>query len=244
MRVNLLKRQLSVANVISCVALFVALSGIAYAATTVGKKSIKTQHLANGSVTTQKLRNGSVTTPKLRNGAVISTKIATGAVGTPQIADGSVRSSKLGGSVVTGSKLKDGAVTGTKLANAAVTASKIAGDAVTTGKLQEGAVTAAKLAPSLSGQLLKNVSYATKSSDNDSVSPKTVTAECPAGKVAVAGGAKLALGSAIGVALGESAPTPPDSQGKRIGWTASAHEVVGAETESWSLEAFAVCAEP
>lgn len=241
---NLLKRHLSVANVLSCMALFVALSGAAYAATTIGKKSVKAQHLGNGSVTAQKIRKGAVTMPKIRNGAVISTKIATGAVGTLQIADGSVRSSKLGGSVVTSGKLKDGAVTGEKLASNAVTASKIGGDAVTTGKLQEGSVTAAKLAPSLSGQLLKNVSYATKLSSNDSESPKTATAECPSGKVAVGGGAKLTLGSAIGVALGESAPTAPDSQGKRIGWTATAHEVVGAETESWSLEAFAVCAEP
>jgi hypothetical protein len=145
--------------------------------------------------------------------------------------------------VVTRGKLKDGGVSTEKLANGAVTNSKLGADSVTAGKIQDGAVTAAKLSSTLNAQLVKNVSYVTKASSTDSASPKTVTAECPAGKVAIAGGAKLALGSAIGVALGESAPTPPDSQGKRVGWTATANEVVGTETEPWSVEAYAICAE-
>jgi hypothetical protein len=240
--VNLLKRHLTVANLLSCLALFVALSGIAYAATTVGKKSIKAQHLANGSVTAQKIRREAVTTPKLRNAAVISTKIATGAVGTLQIADGSVRSSKLGGGVVTSGKLKDGAVTGEKLANNAVTASKIAADAVTTGKIQEGAVTAAKLAPSLNSQLLKNVTYATAASlSNNSEATKTVTATCTAGKQVVGGGAKVVGGDVL-VAVTESAPSTPTAEGKRTGWTAAATEATGSGT-NWSVEAFAICAE-
>jgi trimeric autotransporter adhesin len=229
-----LSKHLNVANVISCIALFVALSGAAYAAkATLGNKAVKTRNLANGSVSTLKLRNGAVTALKLRNGAVTGAKIAPGAVGSGQIANGAVRSAALGGGVVTEGKIKNGAVTN----------SKLGANAVTAGKIQDGAVTAAKLSSGFNAQLVKNVSYVTKTSANDSVSPKTATAECPAGKVAIAGGGKLALGTAIGVALGESAPTAPDSQGKRTGWTATAHEVVGAETESWSLEAFAVCAE-
>ena len=47
-----LKRHLSVANVISCMALFVALSSVTYAATSLGNKSVKAQHIANGAVTT------------------------------------------------------------------------------------------------------------------------------------------------------------------------------------------------
>jgi trimeric autotransporter adhesin len=229
-----LKRHLTVANMLSLTALFLALSGAAYAATAMlPKKSVKTTHLANGSVTTLKLRGGAVTTLKLRNGAVTGAKIAPGAVGSSQIANGAVRSGQLGGGVVTEPKLKNGAVT----------ESKLGASSVATGKLQDGAVTAAKLSSSFLAQLVKNVSYVTKASDTDSNTPKTATAECPAGKVAIAGGAKLALGAAIGVALGESAPAPPDAQGKRTGWTATAHEVVGAETESWSVEAYAICAE-
>ena len=226
-----LRKHLSFANVLSCIAIFLALGGAAFAAKTATK--VKTKNLANGAVTTPKLRNGAVTTAKLRNGAVTTAKVAAGAIGTGQLAKGSVRSEQLGGGVVTEAKIKDGAITENKLG----------GEAVTTGKLKNEAVTAAKLSSSFLAQLVKNVIYESVTSATDSSSPKTVTATCPSGKVAIAGGAKLTLGEAIGVALGESAPTAPDSQGKRAGWTATAHEVVGAETESWSVTAYAVCAE-
>jgi hypothetical protein len=237
-----LKRQLTPANVLSCVALFVALSGAAYAATAaLPKKSVKTRHLAKGLVTTQKLRNGAVTAAKLRNGAVTGTKIAPGAVGSSQLADGSVRSADLGGGVVTTPKLKNGAVTGEKIANGAVTNSKLGTDSVTAGKIQEGAVTASKLAPGFNAQLVKNVSYVTKTSPlvfpSDSAE---VTAECPVGKQAIAGGAGISLDTNK-VALVESGPVV-DGAGKRTGWSAAAAEF-DEEAADWSLEVTAICAE-
>jgi hypothetical protein len=239
--VSHLKRHLSVANVLSCIALFVALSGATYAATTASRNSVKAKSIARGAVTTPKLRNGAVTTAKIRNWAVNGTKIGPGAVGSSQLLDGGIRSVDLGGQVVTTAKLKNGAVSEEKIANSAVTSLKLAADAVGTGKIQEGAVTAAKLAPSFFAQLVRNVSYETKLSSNDSSSPKTVTAECPAGRIAIGGGAKL-VGPAVGMAMTESSPTLPNSQAKRTGWIASAHEVV-ADTEPWSIEAYAVCVE-
>ena len=228
-----LKRHLTVANVLSCVALFLALSGAAYAATAMlPKKSVKTTHLANGSVTTLKLRGGAVTTLKLRNGAVTAAKIAPGAVGSSQIATGAVRSGQLGGGVVTDAKLKNGAVI----------ESKLGANSVATGKLQDGAVTAAKLSASLSGQLVKNASYVTAtSSSNTSEAKKTVTATCPTAKQVVGGGAKV-IGGDVLVAVTESAPTAPGSDGKRTGWTASAAEAA-ASTVAWSVEVYAICAE-
>jgi len=231
-----------VANVLSCTALFVALSGVAYAATTLDKKSVKTKHLAKGAVTTQKLRNAAVTAAKIRNGAVTAAKIAPGAVGSTQLADGGVRSVDLGGSVVTAAKLKGGAVTGEKLANNAVTASKIAADAVTTGKLQEGAVTGPKLAASFLAQLVKNVSYVTAASaSNTTDGTKTATATCPSGKQVVGGGAKV-IGGDVLIAVTESAPAPVNSESKRTGWTAAASETA-LNTVNWSVEAYAICAE-
>lgn len=235
---NHLKRHLSVANVLSCVALFVALSGAAYAATAIGNKAVKTRNLANGSVTTLKLRGGAVTTLKLRNGAVTGAKIATGAVGSTQIADGGVRSIDLGGGVVTTAKLKSGAVTGEKLANGAVTSSKLGADAVTAGKIQDGAVTGAKLATSLSGQLVKNVSYVpATSANNTSEATKTVTANCPTGKRVVGGGVKVFGGDKL-IAVLESAP----AQLNAAGWTVVAREAE-PNTVNWSVEATAICAE-
>jgi hypothetical protein len=223
------KPQTAVANVLSCIALFLALSGAAYAAKmTLGKKSVKTQNLANAAVTTAKLRNGAVTTGKIRNGAITTPKIADGAVGATQIATGAVRAGQLGGQVVTEPKIKNGAVTENKLG----------AESVTTGKIKKEAVTAATLSSGLYGQLVKNVSYVSKTTPSDEVTPKTTTAECPAGKEVLGGGARTILGTSTEASVSESLPFV-DGAGKRTGWTAKASGSVG----TFALEAVAICAE-
>jgi hypothetical protein len=238
-----LSKHLSFANAISCIALFIALSGAAYAAkTTLGSKAVKTRNLANGSVTALKLGNGSVTTLKLRNGAVTGPKIGPGAVGSRALAGGSVRSAQLGGGVVTEGKLKNGAVTEAKIFNSAVTNSKLGPNAVATGKIQDGAVTSAKLASTLLTQLVKNVSYVPGTSpSNTSEATKTATATCPAGKQVVGGGAKV-IGGSVLIAVTESAPAPATAEGKRTAWVAVAKES-GVSASDWSVEAHAICAE-
>lgn len=244
---NHLKRHLSVANVLSCMALFVALSGATYAATTASRNSVKATSIARGAVTAPKLRNGAVRTAKLRNWAVNGSKIGPGAVGSSQLLDGGIRSVDLGGQVVTTAKLKNGAVTGEKIANSAVTSFKLAADAVGTGKIQDGAVTAIKLAPSFNAQLPKNVSYVAEASQsNTTETTKTVVATCPAGKQVIGGGARV-VGGTILVAITESAPatpTPtPGSTGKSTAWQAVAREESGGGATAWSVEAYAVCVE-
>jgi hypothetical protein len=234
-----LKRHLSFANLLSCLALFIALSGVAYAAT-LGKNAVKARNIARGAVTTPKLKNGAVTASKLRNGAVIGSKIANGAVGASKLANASVRSSALGGGVVTTAKLKSLAVTEEKLGNNSVGTAKLNADAVATGKIQDGAVTGVKLASSFYAQLAKNVSYADAESFSNNDDAKTVTADCPSGKEVTGGGARIE-GAGDKVVISESAPKV-NGDDSRTGWTASAREVE-AETESWSIIAFAICAE-
>jgi hypothetical protein len=237
-----LRKHLTVANVLSCIALFVALSGAAYAATTAAKNSVKAKSIAKGAVTTPKLRNGAVTNPKLRNGAVTGAKIANATIGSSQLANGAVRAAQLGGGVVTTSKLGKGAVTSEKIANGAVGGNQLSANAVTTGKIQDGAVTSAKLASSLSSSLVKGIAYVTASSlSNTSEATKTVTASCPNGKQVVGGGAKAVGGDKL-IAITASAPTAPGADGKRTGWTAVATQAEVSGT-NWAVEAFAVCAE-
>jgi len=237
-----LSKHLTFANAISCIALFVALSGAAYAAkTTLGQKAVKTQNIANGAVTTLKLKGGSVTNLKLKNGAVTGAKIAQGAVGTSQIANGAVRSEQLGGGVVTAGKLKNGTVTGEKLAGNAVGSNQLAANAVANGKIQDGAVTSSKLASSFLGQLVKNVSYVSKASETNATSPKSVTAECPTGRQVVGGGAKSILGDAVKTPLLVASLPFVNGEGKRTGWTATAEGVEVGKT--FAVEAVAICAE-
>jgi hypothetical protein len=231
--VKQLSKHLNFANVVSCIALFVALSGAAYAAkTTLGNKSVKTRNLANGSVNTLKLRNGAVTPLKIRNGAVTGAKIAPGAVGSTQLADGGVRSVDLGGGVITEAKLKNGAVTEDKLG----------ANSVSTGKLQNGAVTSGKLATSFLGQLVKNASYVVATSvSNEEDKPKAVTATCPSGKQVMGGGARVVGAEVTTVALTGSTPFV-GADGKRTGWTATA-DAIAADPKPWSVEATVICAE-
>jgi hypothetical protein len=212
-----LKRHLSFANVVSCLALFMALSGVAYAAKTI----VKTQNLVNGAVTTAKIRNGAVTTGKLRNGGVTGQKIAPGTIGSSQLANGSVRAGQLGGQVVTEAKIKNGAVTESKLGT--------------------GAVSSGKVAPTFLAQLLKNVTYVTETSENDSETEKFVTAKCPSGKEAIGGGARINAPEAVAVAVNASYPLV-DSNNGRVGWIAGGRETP-EEGKNWQVVAYAVCAE-
>lgn len=205
-----LSKHLSFANVMSCLALFLALGGAAYAAKTASK--VKTKDLGNGAVTTPKLHNGAVTAPKLRNRSVISSKIAAGNVGTEALAKGAVRSEQLGGGVVT------------------------------EGKIKNGAVTSGKLAPNFLGQLVRNVAYANAESAVDSEGAKTVTALCPPGKEAIAGGARV-NGELEEVAVTGSNPFVA-ADGTRTGWSAFGRELPDEPgSKKWSITAFAVCAE-
>jgi hypothetical protein len=238
--VDRLKKHLTPSTVISCIALFVALSGAAYAAG-LAKNSVKTKNIANGAVTTAKIKNASVNAAKLVNGAVIGSKIANGAVGNAKLTEAAIRSNNLGGGVVTTAKIKDLAITEGKLGSNSVSKDKIGANAVETGKLAKEAVTAEKLAAGFYAQLVKNLSYETKDSlSNGNEDTKSVTATCPAGKEVTGGGARI-NGVKGNISVSESGPEL-NAEGKRTGWYVSAREFA-PETEPWSITAFAVCAE-
>jgi hypothetical protein len=238
-----LKKHLTPSTVISCIALFVALSGAAYAAT-LGKNAVKTKNIANGAVTAKKIKNSSVAAAKIANGAVIGSKIANGAVGASKLADASVRSSALGGGVVTTGKIKDLSVTEGKLGSSAVTAAKLSANAVETGKLAKEAVTGEKISAGLLGQLVKNVTYPTAvtSVTDDTTEEKSATAECPTGKEAIGGGARITGAEVKTVALTQSSPSANLVTGKTTGWFAQAREIT-PETKPWAIEVHVICAE-
>ena len=78
---NRIRRRLSYANVVASAALFLALGGVGYAATTAAKNSVTSRSIKNGQVKTADLANGAVTSSKIRNGNVTSVKIANGTIG-------------------------------------------------------------------------------------------------------------------------------------------------------------------
>ncbi len=96
-----LTTKISPASCLAMVALFVALSGGAYAAA--------------GKIGTKDIKNSAVTKAKLKKNAVVSAKIADGAVTATKIADGAVEAGKIAPAAVGTDKLVDNSVTGAKV---------------------------------------------------------------------------------------------------------------------------------
>jgi hypothetical protein len=218
--VSKLKRHLSVANVLSCIALFVALGGSAFAAVKLNAGQVKAVNIAKQAVTNAKIKREAVTSGKIKNGTI--------------------NALDLGAGQVTSEKLATGAVTPKKLANKAVSPRAIANEAVTADKLANGSVASAKLLPSFYAQLVKNVTYVNSESASNTETAKSAEALCPTGKQAIGGGARV-NGSLQDVALTGS--NPASSGTTRTGWQAFARDVDNAPNGNWAVEAFAVCAE-
>jgi hypothetical protein len=111
-----LSSRLSYANVVSTIALFLALGGAtALAVNQLPKKSVGAKQLRPGAVTADKIRKNAVTSPKLEALSVKSGKLANGAV----------KEAKLANASVTGQKLASGAVSTEKIAPNAVMGNQV-----------------------------------------------------------------------------------------------------------------------
>lgn len=217
---NTLKRHLTVANVLSITAVFIALSATAVAATKLSAGQVKSVNIARQAVTNAKIKTQAVTSGKIKNGGVNALDIGAGQV--------------------TNEKIATGAVTGKKLAKKAVSQRTLADEAITTAKLGNESVVASKLSASLYAQLVKNVTYVNSESASNSEIAKSAEAVCPAGKQAIGGGARV-NGNLQDVAVTGS--NPASSGSTRTGWQAFARDIEGNPGGNWSVEAFAVCAE-
>jgi len=229
--VKTLKRHLTVANVLSITAVFIALSATAVAATKLGAGQVKAVNIARQAVTNAKIKTQAVTSGKIKNGGVVNADLGAGAVSNSKIVNGAVGASKLG---------KE-AVTSGALAKKAVTEAKLDAESVGTGKLDNEAVTSAKISAPVWKQLVKNVQYVTETSANNSEDEKNVTALCPTGKEAIAGGARVNAPASVKVALNGDYPAVA-SNNARTGWIASGRETP-EEAGNWQIVAYVICAE-
>jgi hypothetical protein len=86
-----LRRRPSASMIVSCVALFVALSGGAYAAVIVPNDSVGSNQLKSSAVRFRNLATGSVGTRDLANNSVSYTKIAPGEIGHARVSQGQIQ---------------------------------------------------------------------------------------------------------------------------------------------------------
>jgi hypothetical protein len=134
-----LSSKLTYANVVSTIALCIAVGGgAAFAA---GK--IDSSQIATGGVHTKNLQQRSVTSGKLAVGAVRSNQIAPGAVDTGELAPGSVRSAQIGTGAVGSKQLASGAVGTDQIAKGAVGGDQLSPGSVGADQLAKDAVDSA-----------------------------------------------------------------------------------------------------
>jgi hypothetical protein len=155
----------SPAIVISCLALFMALTGSALAA----KASIGSNQIVNGSVRTVDLRDSAVSSPKIADATVTAADLGTDSVNTDEIAKDAVKSDEIA----------ENAVASPEVADQSLTQNDLGPDSVGSSELQAGSVRASDL-----GTIIQ-VSNSTPIAANTSGS---VSVQCPAGTTVISGG--------------------------------------------------------
>lgn len=136
----------SPALVIACLALFMALTGSAFAVG-IAKNSVRSAQIADGTVRSIDLRDNAVNAPKIAPDAVGSEEIAENAVESPEVAQDALTAADLGQASVTSSEVADQSLTAADLGPASVNASELGTvtvrtNAVKVAKGASGSVTA------------------------------------------------------------------------------------------------------
>src|SRR6476661_6114923 len=107
------RSKLTYANVMSTIAVFLAVGGGTLAFAVAKKNSVTSSSIRNGQVKKKDLGKGAVTNPKIADGAVGTSKLADGAVTTGKLGDNAVTSNKLAANSVSGLvQIVDGTITG------------------------------------------------------------------------------------------------------------------------------------
>jgi hypothetical protein len=111
-----MKMKLSYANVVSTLALIIALSGgVAYATTKLPDRSVGEFQLRPGAVTAEKIRKNAVTAPKIKAEAIKQGKLANDSITAAKLTQGSVAGASLQNNSVTDEKIAPETITGDKV---------------------------------------------------------------------------------------------------------------------------------
>jgi hypothetical protein len=106
-----IRSHLSFANVISVIALFVALGGASYAAVTLPKNSVGAKQIKKNGVGASEIKTNAVRAAEIRSSAVAASEVKDNTLGTAEVVDGSLGSADLGDNSVGGSEVGDDALT-------------------------------------------------------------------------------------------------------------------------------------
>ncbi len=170
----------SPALAISCVALFLAFTGSAFA---VAKNTVGSRQIVNGAVRTADLHREAVRSGKIADGTVGAADLGTDSVGSDEIAKDAVGSDEIAKDAVGSEKIADNAVTSSEVAPNSLTADDLAAGSVGSSELQAASVRSSELGPII--QVTNTTGIAAGAAGGVSV-------QCPAGTTVISGGAQPA----------------------------------------------------
>jgi len=176
--------RLSPTTAISCLALFLALTGSAFA---VG--------VAKNSVRSAQIVDGTVRTVDLGKNAVKAEKVAPNAIGAPQIAENAVSSLKVEDESLTAQDLGPASVSSSEIADGSVGSADVSDQSLTANDLAPNSVAASELGTVVQRQ---SAPQAIAAGTNGSVS-----VSCAAGEQLLSGGGQPA---SFGVEMTSSRP--------------------------------------
>jgi hypothetical protein len=205
----------SPALVISCLALFLGLTGSALAA----KASIGSNQIVNGSVRTVDLRDSAVNSAKVADTSITANDLGTDSVGTDEIAENAVKSDEIAENAVTSSEVAPDSLTAGDLASNSVTSPEIADQTINSNDIGPNAVNADELSVVIQRTNSKSLAAGTNGS---------ISVPCQAGEQVLSGGGAP---SAYGVEMTSNAPSGN-------GWFYAASNKTGA---TQTITVYALC---
>lgn len=216
----------SPALVISCLALFMALTGSAFA---VSKATISSKQIVNGSVRTADLAPNSVKSPKIADGTIGSDdlgsdsvdfeEIALDAVDTGEIAKGAVGPEEVAVNAISSANVAPDSLTAADLGPNSVGSSEVTDQSLTQADLGTNSVGETEVAPdAISADELTTVTVRNKSDQLAPGQNGVISVGCQAGEQVISGGASA---SAFGVEMTSNAPVGS-------GWFYAASNKTGA----------------
>jgi hypothetical protein len=229
----------SPALVISCLALFMALTGSAFA---VSKATISSKQIVNGSVRTADLAPNSVKSPKIADGTIGAQdlsvdsvdfeEIALNAVDTGEIAKGAVGPDELAVNSVASANVAPDSLTATDLAPNSVGSSEVTDQSLTQADLGTNSVGETEVAANaISADELAGVSLRSNSDELVAGQNGAVAVGCQAGEQIISGGGAT---NAYGVEMTSNAPSGN-------GWFYSASNKTAATR---TITVYALCLTP
>lgn len=170
----------SPAMIVSCIALFLALVGTAFAAP---KLAVRSAQIVDATIRTVDIRDEAVKSVKVANGTLTADDLGTDSVNSDEIAENAVASPEVAPDSLAAADLGAASVASSEVADQSLTQDDLGPNSVGSSEIQTGAVRASEL-----GAIIQ----VSNSTGIPAGANGGVTATCPAGTTVISGGAQPA----------------------------------------------------